>query len=497
MPVVETYFGYIETTKDSLLVFEACRQGVLPRVQRRLQDQERHLIKSGAVFCFDGKESGIKRWTDGLVWSPSRILGNFLIYRELDDRQDDHAVEDPVSTPQSITSGLTLLSKRQRERSLVGSLRSSYRFKPNGLIKKSMSLVVNGVQQHLISYYTKDDILHQRFNTPCSLPELAAIEISPELIRGQNFRIPFYLDGSNEDKQNELPAASKKHNTKPRRKRQASNQPKRRDSLTQYSASPYVLMATTNLPASPSSNPPTSLVPDTSLVLPLPSSPQFHLSTRASPSVQYLPPPHPQQPFPSSFGQPPTYPYAISSTLMSSPSNHSSPASLAIQELTCHDATSSSSSSIADHHAHSHPYDTSDYGYTVSNFDSLPAPNQDHASQPHQPDHPQEPHPSHPLSAGQQPSHPDFHQEAIDDMPHSSCGVGSVYHHTWAPRSFTTGFSLDRFEQNPHQHLFSSTSFHAINHASLASRNELIGNAFMLDPDTLLGSGWNDFEMQM
>lgn len=58
MPVAETFFGYVETTKDSLLLLEACRQGVLPRVRRRLQDQERHLVKSGAVFCFDESESG-------------------------------------------------------------------------------------------------------------------------------------------------------------------------------------------------------------------------------------------------------------------------------------------------------------------------------------------------------------------------------------------------------------------------------------------------------
>ncbi|CAO3638177.1 unnamed protein product [Cunninghamella echinulata] len=83
MPIAETFFGYVETTHDSLILLEASRQGILPRVRRRLQEQERQLIKSGAVFCFNENESGIKRWTDGLVWSPSRILGNFLIYREL------------------------------------------------------------------------------------------------------------------------------------------------------------------------------------------------------------------------------------------------------------------------------------------------------------------------------------------------------------------------------------------------------------------------------
>lgn len=37
------------------------------------------MIKSGAVFIFSVEESGIKRWTEGLAWSQSRISGNFLV----------------------------------------------------------------------------------------------------------------------------------------------------------------------------------------------------------------------------------------------------------------------------------------------------------------------------------------------------------------------------------------------------------------------------------
>jgi hypothetical protein len=79
-PVLDPPFrGYIETTYDALLVFEAARRGMIPRVTRRLIERERGMVQSGAVFVFDEHESGIKRWTDGLVWSPSRILGNFLV----------------------------------------------------------------------------------------------------------------------------------------------------------------------------------------------------------------------------------------------------------------------------------------------------------------------------------------------------------------------------------------------------------------------------------
>lgn len=86
MNEVETFFGLIEGTADALRVFELCRRGKLGRVRRRLHEKERKLIRSGSVFVFDEVESGIKRWTDGRLWSPSRILGNFLIYRELERR---------------------------------------------------------------------------------------------------------------------------------------------------------------------------------------------------------------------------------------------------------------------------------------------------------------------------------------------------------------------------------------------------------------------------
>ncbi|ODQ45617.1 hypothetical protein PICMEDRAFT_25676, partial [Pichia membranifaciens NRRL Y-2026] len=79
-----TYTGYIATSKDALLIFQAVLSGVLTPVHRRPSENERsELVKSGNVFVFIEETSRIKRWTDGISWSPSRILGRFLIYREL------------------------------------------------------------------------------------------------------------------------------------------------------------------------------------------------------------------------------------------------------------------------------------------------------------------------------------------------------------------------------------------------------------------------------
>lgn len=59
MPINETFHGFVETTTDALLLFEACRRGLLPKISRRLQERERYIIRSGSVFIFDEKESGI------------------------------------------------------------------------------------------------------------------------------------------------------------------------------------------------------------------------------------------------------------------------------------------------------------------------------------------------------------------------------------------------------------------------------------------------------
>lgn len=77
--IAPPFQGFIANTYDALLVFEAARRGMIPRVTRRLNDTERSMVQSGSVFVYDEQESGIKRWTDGHSWSPSRILANFLV----------------------------------------------------------------------------------------------------------------------------------------------------------------------------------------------------------------------------------------------------------------------------------------------------------------------------------------------------------------------------------------------------------------------------------
>src|SRR5262249_8716000 len=84
---METYNGYVRTPGDAIILFEACRLGILPRVQRRLSEKERQSIRSGSVFVWDEREAGMRRWTDGKSWSASRVSGSFLTYREMEGKR--------------------------------------------------------------------------------------------------------------------------------------------------------------------------------------------------------------------------------------------------------------------------------------------------------------------------------------------------------------------------------------------------------------------------
>jgi len=220
-PLSPTFQGHIASTQDALLLFEACLTGALNHVARRPHDRERaSLIKSGNVFIYEEHSSGIKRWTDGVPWSPSRILGNFLVYRELErpfpPGEKKRAMkrnkrspgiskaQDPIGRPTSgmgngYNQGQTSSSydqtnpsslSKETERSLIGSLVDSYGFKEDGLVKKTVSVTIGGVSHHLVSYYTVADVMSNKFTNPTKDPRFQHITPRPDLITKQNFRTP-------------------------------------------------------------------------------------------------------------------------------------------------------------------------------------------------------------------------------------------------------------------------------------------------------------------
>lgn len=197
-----TWRGMVMSTIDALKIIEACLTGVLLHTARRPHDREReHLIRSGNVFVYEESSSGIKRWTDGQNWSPSRILGNYLIYRELDKnfppgdkkraikRKRDGKPEMPNGSHSTTPGGPNSIND-ERERALLGSLIDSYPFKEGGLIKKTISIKWNNVMHHLVSYYSLDDARNHRLAHPSDDPKLAHLRPRPELVQLQDFRVP-------------------------------------------------------------------------------------------------------------------------------------------------------------------------------------------------------------------------------------------------------------------------------------------------------------------
>lgn len=57
-------------------------------------------------------------------------------------------------------------------------------------IRKTFSLSIGGIAQHLISYYKIEDVEKGRLRSPSSLPELASLDISPEYLDKTHFRNP-------------------------------------------------------------------------------------------------------------------------------------------------------------------------------------------------------------------------------------------------------------------------------------------------------------------
>lgn len=211
-----SYFGYIGSIKDALLIVQKILDKNLNLVTRRPYEREREgLIKSGNVFVFIEQHSGIKRWTDGVAWSPSRILGKFLVYREL-DKKSINEKEDKKRKKRKIndeSSSKNCLSKKltpnQNEddnyinNAFIDVIQDSkenfvglYGIKDQGLIKKTLSLTTTSKDLniddsdekqiiHLISYYNADDVLNGKLKRPCET-DLKFLRISKKLWNAVN-----------------------------------------------------------------------------------------------------------------------------------------------------------------------------------------------------------------------------------------------------------------------------------------------------------------------
>lgn len=179
----------LRTTYDGMVSLEATLQGRRFHAPRRLRESERNqAIQSGAVFIYEEGASGIKRWTDGKSWSPSRLMGNYLIYREVNQQLDGGDKRRPTKRrrsdavpPQDYTD--------DEKKFYVGSLTDTYDFKQGGLMKKTISIKYRGSVHHIVSYYTLEDVRSQRLCRPREIEDLRDIRPRDELLRGTAWKI--------------------------------------------------------------------------------------------------------------------------------------------------------------------------------------------------------------------------------------------------------------------------------------------------------------------
>ncbi|KAL4796858.1 Gti1/Pac2 family-domain-containing protein [Aspergillus venezuelensis] len=171
---METYHGHVRTPADAIILFEACRIGMLPRVQRRLSEKERQLIQSGSVFVWDEREAGMRRWTDGKSWSASRVSGSFLTYREMEGKRGGTSVPTQPSRGGKTPDSARGSDDDRGEGPDDGP--DGYRYKPDGLMKQSFSITTStGQHLHLISYYSRSHPNAANLLQPSNDPQLRQV----------------------------------------------------------------------------------------------------------------------------------------------------------------------------------------------------------------------------------------------------------------------------------------------------------------------------------
>ncbi|KAF5844552.1 hypothetical protein GGP41_007562 [Bipolaris sorokiniana] len=225
-----TWHGFLDTTKDAMTVVEAALQGRLSHISRRPHDKERaEMLTSGTVLVYEENASGIKRWTDAVHWSPSRVMNNCLIYRQLvralkpeekksalnpscgskrkrkessgpvrsktgemlensedeyENQSFDPSLAGDADPMNKVYANFAQSLTPDQQRRFCGSLIDSYEFKEGGLMKKTISVKYQGTHHHVISYYSLEDVVSGKLKRPFQDPKLADIQPRPELLSG-------------------------------------------------------------------------------------------------------------------------------------------------------------------------------------------------------------------------------------------------------------------------------------------------------------------------
>ncbi|KAJ1302062.1 hypothetical protein OPQ81_000896 [Rhizoctonia solani] len=201
---------HIRTTADAHRIFHATLLGIYTPITRRLDIEERRLVKPGACFVWEerGPDAeatgmGIERWTDGLRWGPSRVRDDFLFYHQRDTEADEEdRAEGGEGGRAPPAKWLKKFARRRKADSPHGHRTSpvSPRLAAPGaidrtsdkendrLIKQTYSVFATipggGRQQrkwHITAYFTQGTIEFLR--TVDQIPELAPVHPPPGTYR--------------------------------------------------------------------------------------------------------------------------------------------------------------------------------------------------------------------------------------------------------------------------------------------------------------------------
>ncbi|KAJ9071066.1 Global transcription regulator sge1 [Entomophthora muscae] len=148
------------------MIIDACHKKELPLLPSRLTQKQKEYIGADQVYVYCQEDSDIQRWTDGKLWAPSKIVGNFLHYHELYRRYSPYqkvfCAESnkcmPKFHPQDIQD---LLEFKQNIAPSIGAgeicvrLKGLFVYKASGLLKKTYSMKVGGKTYHLVAYEAK------------------------------------------------------------------------------------------------------------------------------------------------------------------------------------------------------------------------------------------------------------------------------------------------------------------------------------------------------
>lgn len=131
--------GYLHTYDEAWLCIHALRLGFIEPKKERLTLKEREQLRSGSIFIFIEKKTSIVRWTDGMTWSPSKILGSFLLYKEVPKYLTKNASKKLGSKSLSRKKCIPLEKQLQTDRFYMH--------------KKTISLKHENETYHVISYF--------------------------------------------------------------------------------------------------------------------------------------------------------------------------------------------------------------------------------------------------------------------------------------------------------------------------------------------------------